>query len=142
MCIRDSDIGDLRDITAHDVLLEYDGGALTRRWLHGQQIDEPVAFEAYGADNTPGAGTAHALHADRQGSVIAVTDQTTGSIAARYVYDAFGQRTETISGTGADYGFTGREYDAETGLYHYRARHYDPGLGLSLIHISEPTRPY
>lgn len=26
-------------------------------------------------------------------------------------------------------GFTGREYDAETGLYYYRARHYDPGTG-------------
>ncbi len=31
-----------------------------------------------------------------------------------------------------DYGFTGREYDAETGLYHYRARVYDPGVGRFL----------
>ena len=27
------------------------------------------------------------------------------------------------------YGFTGREYDSETGLYYYRARYYDPTAG-------------
>ncbi len=114
------------------MLLEYRDGALARRWLHGQEIDEPVGFEAYGADAAPGAGTAHALHADRQGSVIAVTDQATGSVAARYAYDAFGAR-EVLSGDGVqDYGFTGREFDAESGLYHYRARHYDPGVGRFL----------
>lgn len=73
------DIGNLRDVTAHDVLLQYEGGALARRWLHGQEIDEPVAFESYTTDTTPGAGAAYALHADRQGSVIAVTEQVTGS---------------------------------------------------------------
>jgi len=31
-----------------------------------------------------------------------------------------------------DYGFTGREFDGESGLYHYRARHYDPGAGRFL----------
>jgi RHS repeat-associated protein len=28
--------------------------------------------------------------------------------------------------------FTGREYNVETGLYYYRARYYDPGLGRFL----------
>jgi len=28
------------------------------------------------------------------------------------------------------YGYTGREYDAESGLYHYRARSYDPATGM------------
>jgi RHS repeat-associated protein len=27
------------------------------------------------------------------------------------------------------YAFTGREWDPETGLYYYRARYYDPGVG-------------
>ncbi len=30
---------------------------------------------------------------------------------------------------GQFYGFTGREYDAESGLYYYRARYYDPQVG-------------
>ncbi len=28
--------------------------------------------------------------------------------------------------------YTGREYDAESGLYYYRARYYDPALGRFL----------
>ncbi|MDT4329186.1 RHS repeat-associated core domain-containing protein [Methylomonas sp. MV1] len=42
-------------------------------------------------------------------------------------YDAFGQ-TINKTGTIPRYGYTGREPDA-TGLIHYRARSYDPGLG-------------
>ncbi len=38
-----------------------------------------------------------------------------------------------LSGAGLqDYGFTGREFDDETGLYYYRARHYDPDPGRFL----------
>lgn len=70
-----------------------------------------------------------ALHGDRQGSIIAVTDQATGTVAAHYEYDAFGKR-EVLAGDGLqDYGFTGREFDDETEFYYYCARHYDPGVG-------------
>ena len=38
-----------------------------------------------------------------------------------------------LSGAGLqDYDFTGREFDDESGLYYYRARHYDPGVGRFL----------
>ncbi len=56
------DIGNLRDLTAHDVLLEYQNGVLTKRWLHGQEIDEPVAWEGYAGSDIAGSGTAYALH--------------------------------------------------------------------------------
>ena len=36
------------------------------------------------------------------------------------------------SAIGNRYGFTGREFDVETGLYHYRARAYSPELGRFL----------
>jgi RHS repeat-associated protein len=39
-------------------------------------------------------------------------------------YDAFGN-----GGTVTGYGFTGREFDPETGLLYYRARYYDPKIG-------------
>jgi RHS repeat-associated protein len=44
-------------------------------------------------------------------------------------YDAWG-RVE--SGAPPTFGFTGREWDAETGLYYYRARYYDPVIGRFL----------
>ena len=74
--------------------------------------------------------TTYALHADRQGSVIAVTDQATGTLAARYKYDAFGAQEQTVSLITQPYGFTGREFDPESGLYYYRARTYDPTVGV------------
>ena len=42
-------------------------------------------------------------------------------------YDAWG-RLE-IGATASGYAFTGREWDAETGLNYYRARYYDPQAG-------------
>ncbi|MEP6016980.1 MAG: collagen-binding domain-containing protein [Paracoccaceae bacterium] len=126
------DIGSFYDTTAHDRLLDFTDDQLTTRWLHGAYVDEPIALETYGADPTPGAGTAYQLHADRQGSIIAATDVATGTVAARYSYDAFGAREVVQASVLQDRGFTGREFDDETGLYYYRARHYDPALGRFL----------
>jgi RHS repeat-associated protein len=51
-------------------------------------------------------------------------------------YDVYGASAVTqhngASPTGNRFLFTGREQDAETGLYHYRARAYDPYLGRFL----------
>ena len=46
-----------------------------------------------------------------------------------YSYDAYGNfesRSETVANP---YAFTGREYDAESGLFYYRARYYDANTG-------------
>ena len=115
--------------TANDILLEYQGSALTRRWLHGSRIDEPLAFEAYSGTTAGGSGAANEVYADRQGSVLAVVDPTTGTVAAAYTYDSFGKITQVTGTLNQPFAYTGREYDAETGLYYYRARHYDPSLG-------------
>ena len=50
-------------------------------------------------------------------------------MVSRYNYDAFGACELEAGAELMDVGFTGREYDAETGLYHYRARVYDPDVG-------------
>ncbi|MEK7281247.1 MAG: RHS repeat-associated core domain-containing protein, partial [Chloroflexota bacterium] len=60
--------------------------------------------------------------------------------AERYAYDVYGTPRITDAGgtvlsqsaLGNRFLFTGREYDQETGLYHYRARAYDPKLGRFL----------
>ena len=119
------------DPLAHDdIVMEYEGGILTRRWMHSDTVDEPVGFEEYTASSGVGSGTEHALYADRQGSVIWVTEPATGSVVAGYEYDGYGQITQTVGSLSQPYGYTGREYDAESGLYHYRARAYDPAAGV------------
>ena len=114
-----------------DILAETDGdGALLARYTHGQGIDEPLALERYGADAAAGAGTAYYYHTDHLGSVVALTTAS-GALAETFEYDSYGRR---LSGGAVDqpYGFTAREYDAETSLYYYRARHFDPAMGRFL----------
>ncbi|MGE4286885.1 MAG: RHS repeat-associated core domain-containing protein, partial [Phycisphaerae bacterium] len=55
------------------------------------------------------------------------------SIVEQYTYDAYGN--VSIDDTdnwynGNQYMFTGRRYDEESGLYYYRARMYNPELGV------------
>jgi len=114
---------------ANDILLEFENGTLTRRWQHGAKVDEPLAFEGYAGTTVAGSGSEFALFADRQGSILAVVDPITGTLAAEYTYDAFGQITQT-GALQQPFGYTGREFDAESGLYYYRARYYDPALGM------------
>ena len=115
-----------------DIIAEYDGSNnLLRKYVHGLSIDEPVAMIS-------GANTYYYL-SDGLGSVSELTNSA-GSILEKYSYDSFEQTTIkdpnnnvlTTSAYGNRYGFTGRELDTETGLYHYRARAYSPTLGRFL----------
>ncbi len=126
------DVWDITSSITDNILLEYQDDTLTRRWLHSQQIDEPLAFEAYSGTTGAGTGAAREMFADRQGSVLAVVDPVAGTVAAAYEYDAFGQVTQVSGALNQPYGYTGREYDIETGLYYYRARSYDPAVGMFL----------
>ena len=123
-----SDMG----LATDDILLEFQRDILTRRWLHTDAVDEPVGFEIYTNTSGAGSGAVHEVFADRQGSVITIADPVSGTIKAAYTYDSFGGLAQ-ISGTVQQpYGYTGREFDAESGLYHYRARTYDPATGMFL----------
>jgi RHS repeat-associated protein len=74
---------------------------------------------------------------DILGNIIALTDAS-GQIAEQYSYDVYGKPTikdgaDVIRNTAlVPFLFTGREYDSEIGLYHYRARAYSPNLGRFL----------
>ncbi|MDD2710734.1 MAG: hypothetical protein PHV34_22365 [Verrucomicrobiae bacterium] len=74
---------------------------------------------------------------DILGNVIALTDAS-GNLVEQYWYDIYGRPTikdgsyQTLSTAKTPFLFTGREYDSETGLYHYRARAYSPDLGRFL----------
>ena len=105
-------------------------GAATHRCFQGPGVDQVLA------DQSSGGAVAWAL-ADHLGTVRDVINSS-GVVLDHITYDAFGRVTsETNPAAAIRYGFTGRERDAETGLYYYRARYYDPGVGRFLS--EDPT---
>ncbi|OHB21287.1 MAG: hypothetical protein A3J67_05350 [Parcubacteria group bacterium RIFCSPHIGHO2_02_FULL_48_10b] len=69
---------------------------------------------------------------DGLGSIIGLTDSK-GKIVQKYDYDSFGNLKGQGQGSVKQpYTYTGREFDQEAGLYYYRARYYDAGVGRFL----------
>lgn len=66
-----------------------------------------------------------------EGSVSELIDNS-GRISESYAYDAFGNRTIQIEGSGNPYTYDGEYTDGETGLIFLRARYYDPAIGRFL----------
>ena len=100
-----------------DILREVRGGT-TIKYVHGPGIDEPLAAVE--------GSTVTYFHADALGSIAKMTSAE-GSVDLSRRYDAWGNLE--LAATSGGYTFTGREWDAETGLYYYRARYYDPKIG-------------
>jgi RHS repeat-associated protein len=88
-------------------------------------VDEPVAQ----VDYSPSAGTRY-FHQDHLGTVVALTDAA-GNLEDTYSYSTHGEIGEE-GAEGSIWRFTGRQLDAETGLYYYRARMYSPRDGRFL----------
>ena len=113
------------------ILAEYNAsGALTARYTYGLGADEVLMVQR--------GANAFFYHADPQGNVVAITNAA-GLVVQRYDYDAWGNILRAagsfaFSGTGLvnTRTFIGREYDSESGLFHLRARAYDPRLGRFL----------
>jgi RHS repeat-associated protein len=104
---------------------EYVGVGLTRRYVHGDQVDEPLI--QYN-DGNVGASYRRYLHADHQGSVIAHSDSA-GAVPVTNKYDPYG----IPASMNADrFGYTGQTWLKELGLNYYKARVYSPKLGRFL----------
>jgi RHS repeat-associated protein len=102
---------------------DFDGsGNLTQRYLYGPAADMILARMDSAED------VAWYL-TDHLGSVRDLADPG-GNVIDHITYDSFGSvLSESVPAEGDRFKYTGREYDAETGLYYYRARYYDPGMG-------------
>jgi RHS repeat-associated protein len=104
------------------LIATYDGsGTLLNRYIHGPGVDEPAIQVTSG-------GVQSFFHQDFQGSVVATTSSS-GAVTNKYAYSPFGE-SAALSGT--IFGHTGQRYDAETGLYYYKARYYSPAIGRFL----------
>jgi RHS repeat-associated protein len=109
-------------------IAEYSGSTLLRRYITGPAIDDRIA-------RAEGAGTVNPTktyyHTNHQGSVVAITDAV-GTASQRLSYDEYGNLTLGAVTTGEQFRYTGRRFDAETGLYYYRARYYTAQMGRFL----------
>lgn len=98
-------------------------GTVVARYVQGPNIDEPLAMVRGGAK--------HYYQSDGLGSITSLTDSS-GAVAASYVFDAFGNQTAATGSLTNTFRYTAREADTDTGLYYYRARYYDQNAGRFL----------
>jgi RHS repeat-associated protein/uncharacterized protein (TIGR03000 family) len=122
------------------VWADLDGGSsLTTRRIFGDQVDQVLA-------RITGSTVSWYL-TDRLGSVREIANNTTGAFIDEIAYGGFGNvESETTPANGDRYKFTGREFFVEIGLYDYRARTYDAGIGRFYqedpIFVSADVNPY
>lgn len=117
-----------------DEVAEMDGaGNILRRFIP----DGSGAMDGRLATLEPN-GTIYWHHTDHQGSVVA-TSNASGAPVSLVNYSPNGELGTAPDGsalaappTGSPFGYTGRQYDPETGLWQYRARYYHPQLGQFL----------
>jgi RHS repeat-associated protein len=107
-----------------NVIAEYDGDdRLLRKYIYGARVDEPVCMIDVADSNA-----VYYYHFDGVGSVAALSDSDGDSVQS-YEYSIYGQVAAEDPNHPNPYMFTGRRFDIETGLYHYRARCYNPHIG-------------
>lgn len=76
--------------------------------------------------------------ADGLGSVTSLSSSA-GALTQTYTLDSFGKQTAASGSLTNLFQYTARESDAETDLYYYRARYYDPQSGRFLT--EDPAGP-
>jgi|GEM_PF-6481062 len=111
-----------------------------RSFVYGQSADDVICMVAEASGGGGSGGTFYYYLLDRIGSVVGLLSDS-GSVLEKYDYSEFGSMTIRDSGGvvrhggsqyGNPYGYTGRRYDAETGLWYYRNRMYDARMGRFL----------
>ena len=98
------------------------GNVLTH-YVSSLNIDEPLSELI--------SGTTSYYEQDGIGSVSSLSNSA-GALANTYTYDSYGKLSASTGTTANPFQYTGREFDSETGIYEYRARYYDQGVGRFL----------
>lgn len=96
---------------------------LQNRFVRGPGVDEIVA------NYTTGSTPAQYWAADERGSLVNLSDGTTGASTVVNTYDEYGVPAPSNLGR---LQYTGQLWMPDFGAYHYKARAYQPGLGRFL----------
>tara|TARA_R110002073_G_scaffold21524_7_gene75834 strand:+ start:6891 stop:8444 length:1554 start_codon:yes stop_codon:yes gene_type:complete len=136
---------------------------LSSRYLYGEMVDQLLADDQYDDGAGPEISTTTAAATsgetfwaltDHLGSVRDLVDNN-GEIRQHVAYDSFGNRIveqdydasgTAISSSHPDaidelFGYTGRDWDADTGLQNNRARWYDPATDRWLSQAPKGLEP-
>jgi RHS repeat-associated protein len=103
------------------VVEEIVGGRVEQQYTYGHSIISQRRRNG-------GTWAASFYATDGHGSVRQLTDEA-GAVTDTYTYDAFGKLIEQTGATPNPYLYSGERFDADLGLYHLRARYYDPDRG-------------
>ena len=98
-------------------------GGVVARYLQTENVDEPLTMFRSSATSY--------YELDGLSSVTSLSN-TAGAVTQTYTYDSFGKTTASSGSLVNPFQYTGREFDAESRLYYYRARYYDPATGRFL----------
>jgi len=104
------------------------------QFFRGVVVDEIVNGYQY---DPQGIWTNYTYAHDSLQSVVGLTGHE-GATIETTVYSPFGNEIDGAGASCSVLRYTGRESDAESGLYYYRARYYDPTLGRFLT--EDPIR--
>lgn len=105
-------------------------GQRTLTYLNGVGFDARLGFSD---DPALGVGGWKFYHSNHQGSILFTTRQSlSGGLGDQFSYGAFGESSAGAPPSPNPVRFTGRYFDAESGLYSYRARYYAPEVGRFL----------
>jgi RHS repeat-associated protein len=109
-------------------ILEERSASETIRTVHGPGIDQPLA-------SVDGSNAVSYYLSDHLGSIVQQTNPS-ATVTMTRQYDPYGMPLQGAATSG--YAYTGREWDAEIGLYYYRARYYSSEFGRFLS--EDPAR--
>jgi len=116
----------------NQMVAEVDGSGNLKKSYVYEGLDRAVSITTFGATTNT-----YYFIRDHLGSTLALTDGS-GNIVESYRYDAWGRVLGVYNAAGNQIDesavgnrilWQGREFSFKTGLYHFRARWYDPGAG-------------
>lgn len=114
-------VDDLSTTGFSQVLEEVVNGEVQKQYTYGHTILSQ-------RQKIDGVWTTSFYSMDGHGSVRQLTN-TDGVVTDTYEYDAFGKLISQTGSTPNVYLYTGERFDPDLGLYHLRARHYNPDRG-------------
>jgi len=98
-------------------------GNVLAKYARTTNVDEPLAESRSAATSF--------YQQDGLDSITSLSNSA-GALANTYTFDSFGKLTASSGSLTNPFRYTGREFDSESNLYFYRARHYDWTTGRFL----------